>query len=168
MFICTIQVWLSYMYTPLFLLYSYMLHPLNRSLTLSGVSKLPTHHSGIISVPAIITHCAPHIVHADFHSALIWNVTPNQLNRTISASCWERKCWKVNNVTYTLAIKCIVLHMLLASFLVNGIIYCILISTVLARSWKNIDARTCSTFDGHPEGKAQIRERYTGISTLCF
>ena len=46
-------------------------------LTLSGVSKLSTHYSGISSAPPIITHSAPHIIQTDLHSALIGNITSN-------------------------------------------------------------------------------------------
>ena len=43
-------------------------------LTLSRVAKLLTHHSSLTISPGIITHSAPHIVHADLNSAFICNI----------------------------------------------------------------------------------------------
>ena len=59
------------------------------NLTLSGVSQLLTHDSSIISSPGVNTDCAPLIIHADLHSAFIWNVTSCQSQLT---SCtWNCK-----------------------------------------------------------------------------
>ena len=64
-------------------LYDATLLPTTLVLTLSGVTKLSTHHSGISTAPAIITHGTPNIVcYADLHSALIWNVSSSQLQLT--------------------------------------------------------------------------------------
>ena len=80
---------------------SHTLHNLLWSLflTFSRVSKLSTHHSGISTVPGVITHSAPHIVHTDLHSALIGNVTSPQSQLTICA----RSCavCKTNLTTYS-------------------------------------------------------------------
>ena len=51
-------------------------------LTLSGVSQLSTHHSGISNSPEVITHSAPHTVHADLHSAFVCNVSSCQSQLT--------------------------------------------------------------------------------------
>ena len=53
-------------------------------LTFSGVSQLSTHNSSIAAIPGVITHGAPLFVHADLHSAFIWNVTSHQ-SKTIWA-----------------------------------------------------------------------------------
>jgi len=51
-------------------------------LTLSGVSQLSTHYSGISNSPEVITHSAPHTVHADLHSAFVCNVSSCQSQLT--------------------------------------------------------------------------------------
>ena len=58
--------------------------------TLSGVAQVSTHHCSISSSPGVSTHSTPHIVHADLHSAFIWNVTSCQSQLTICArSCLQ-------------------------------------------------------------------------------
>ena len=57
--------------------------------TLSGISELSTHHSGIITTPGVITHCAPHIsTNTDLHSPFIWNVASCQLQLTSCTWCY--------------------------------------------------------------------------------
>ena len=58
--------------------------------TLSRISQLPTHNCSINSSPGASTHSTPHIVHADLHSAFIWNVTSYQSQLTSCArSCLQ-------------------------------------------------------------------------------
>ena len=45
------------------------------ALTLNRVAQLSTHHSSISIFPGFKAYSAPHIVHADLHSAFIGNVT---------------------------------------------------------------------------------------------
>ena len=52
------------------------------ALTIGWVVKLSTHHCSINTSPGNSTHSAPHIVHADLHSAFIWNVTSCQSQLT--------------------------------------------------------------------------------------
>ena len=84
-------------------------------LTLSRVSKLSTHHSGITTAPGVITHSAPHIVHTDLHSALIGNVTTNQSQLTSCArSCVVSKIMDKKQTTNKY--KNIVTHKFVTTF----------------------------------------------------
>ena len=61
-------------------------------LTLSGVSQLPTHHSGISISPQVVTHSTPLTVQADFHSAFILNVSSYQSQLTSCTwSCMHKR-----------------------------------------------------------------------------
>ena len=51
-------------------------------LTISRVPQLSTHHSSIHTFPGVWANNAPHIVHADLHSAFIVNVTSCQSQPT--------------------------------------------------------------------------------------
>ena len=82
---------------------------LNKCPTLSGVSKLSTHHSGISAAPVVITHSAPHIVYTDLHSAFIGNVTSQQFQLTSSAwSCIMRIGADVQEQLHYLAARTLV------------------------------------------------------------
>ena len=59
--------------------------------TLSRISQLSTHHSSISTSPGVITHSTPHIVHANLHSAFVWNVTSCQSQTSFT---WSYK-WEV-------------------------------------------------------------------------
>ena len=62
--------------------------------TLSVVSQLSTHHSGISFSPRAITHSTPLIVHADLHSAFILYITSCQSKLTSCTRSWMYKQWK--------------------------------------------------------------------------
>ena len=62
------------------------------------VPQLSTHNSGIVVIPASTTHCSPHSIDADLHSACTLNWSINQTKCFISAaldSCGEKDCYPV-------------------------------------------------------------------------
>ena len=78
-------------------------------LTLSGVSQLSTHHSSISTIPGVKTHSTPLIVHADLHSAFIWNVTSCQSQLTSCTWSYRHKQRNISicyMVTSTKGIEC--------------------------------------------------------------
>ena len=65
-------------------------------LTLSGVSKLSTHYSGINTVPAIITHCPPLVIDAHLHSTLVLIGASHQTNIAISTVATGNYCREIS------------------------------------------------------------------------
>ena len=62
------------------------------ALTLNRVAQLSTYHRSISISPGFKAYSAPHIVHADLHSAFIWNVTSCQSQLTSCTwSCMKKK-----------------------------------------------------------------------------
>ena len=62
--------------------------------TWSRKSQLSAHNPGIIGIPVIITHCSPHSIDADLHSACTLQRSINQTHCSISAtlgSCIYKK-----------------------------------------------------------------------------
>ena len=69
-------------------------------LTLSRISQLSTHNSGIRTPPRVITHGTPQIVNTDLHSAFICNVTSSKPQLTICTwSCEKKEIYCVFSVT---------------------------------------------------------------------
>ena len=72
----------------------YSLQNKNRTFTcVDTVPQLSAHNSGIIVIPAIWTHCSPHSIDADLHSASTPQRSINQTKAPISAmssSCEEK------------------------------------------------------------------------------
>ena len=58
------------------------------------VSQLSAHHSGIIIIPVIITHCSPQSIDADLHpaSTLYWSI--NQTKCSISATLGRYRSYR--------------------------------------------------------------------------
>ena len=74
------------------------------ALTSSGcITQLLADHTGINTVPAIMTHCPPLVIDAHLHSTLILIGTSNQTNITISTDSTGIYCSK--SVTWCSAQK---------------------------------------------------------------
>ena len=57
-------------------------------LTSCGVLQLSAHHCGIISVPGVVTHCAPVVVVAHLHTTLVLVITSHKSHVSLTAgSC---------------------------------------------------------------------------------
>jgi len=63
------------------------------------VPQLSAHNSGIIVIPAIMTHCSPQSIDADLHSACTLQRTINQTNCSISATLDRYRSYRKTVVT---------------------------------------------------------------------
>ena len=63
------------------------------------VTQLSAHNSGITTTPTRVTHCPPHSIDADLHSAFIRRPSINQSKgpiATTQSSCWKKAYFNWN------------------------------------------------------------------------